>query len=502
MLRATKNRFGPVDELGFFAMSASGLREVRNPSAIFLARSPEPVPGSLVMVARDGGRPLLIEVQALVDRTRFATPRRVAQGVDANRLAMLLAVMSRHSGVALADHDVYVNLVGGLQISETATDLPLALALASSLRGVALDAHMVAFGELGLTGEVRPVPHGEERLRELHKHGYTRAILPRANAPRAGVDGLRLEPVSTLAEAPRRLRILVLSARAELAPRCASQLPGIWPHAARVRIALSIVCSTSNSSGPIRSEVPGSGMSSSFSSSRPLSVFGPRSGSCQPSDRLSARIVAPAIDEPGAAGLAVHVLVAEAARVGGEFPDDLLEQVLERDQTLDVAVFVDDEGVAAAIALELRQLLHQRGAGRHEVGLARRRQLDQPLARERAAREFLRGALHVQDADQVVEFAVVDRQARVRRLSQPLEHILPLAGHVDPGDVLALDHDVLDRDALEIEDRQQHLPVARRYQRARFADHGAQFLGPQGLARRAGRRAARTGRGTRRPRGS
>ncbi len=201
MLRATKNRFGPVDELGFFAMSGTGLREVRNPSAIFLARSPEPVPGSLVMVARDGGRPLLIEVQALVDRARFAAPRRVAQGVDANRLAMLLAVMGRHSGAVLADYDVYVNLVGGLQIGETATDLPLALALASSLRGEALDPRMVAFGELGLTGEVRPVPHGEDRLRELHKHGYTRAVLPRANAPRAGVDGLRLQPVSTLAEA-------------------------------------------------------------------------------------------------------------------------------------------------------------------------------------------------------------------------------------------------------------------------------------------------------------
>jgi len=201
MLRATKNRFGPVDELGFFAMSGAGLREVRNPSAIFLARGSEPVPGSLVMVARDGGRPLLIEVQALVDRTRFAAPRRVAQGVDANRLAMLLAVMSRHSAVALAEYDVYVNLVGGLEISETATDLPLALALASSLRGVALDMRMVAFGELGLTGEVRPVPHGEERLRELHKHGYDRAIVPRGNAPRAAVDGLRLHPVATLAEA-------------------------------------------------------------------------------------------------------------------------------------------------------------------------------------------------------------------------------------------------------------------------------------------------------------
>ncbi len=201
MLRASKNRFGPVDELGFFAMSAAGLREVRNPSAIFLSRNPQPVPGSLVMVARDGGRPLLIEVQALVDYTRFSSPRRVAQGVDANRLAMLLAVMSRHSGVGLSEHDVYVNLVGGLQIAETATDLPLVLALASSLKGEALDPTLVAFGELGLTGEVRPVPHGEERLRELRKHGYLRAIVPRQNAPRAGIDGIRVQAVSTVAEA-------------------------------------------------------------------------------------------------------------------------------------------------------------------------------------------------------------------------------------------------------------------------------------------------------------
>jgi DNA repair protein RadA/Sms len=201
MLRATKNRFGPVNELGFFAMSEAGLREVANPSAIFLSRHPQPVPGSLVMVARDGGRPLLIEVQALVDPSRYATPRRVAQGVDANRLSLLLAVMSRHSGLVLGNHDVYVNLVGGLQITETATDLPLALALASSLRGEPLAGTLVAFGELGLTGEVRPVPYGEERLRELHKQGYTRAILPRKNCPRAGVEGLTLQPVSTLAEA-------------------------------------------------------------------------------------------------------------------------------------------------------------------------------------------------------------------------------------------------------------------------------------------------------------
>ncbi len=201
MLRATKNRFGPVNELGFFAMSEAGLREVKNPSAIFLSRNPQPVPGSLVMVARDGGRPLLIEVQALVDRTRFAAPRRVAQGVDANRVAMLLAVMSRHAEISLSEHDVYVNLVGGLEIAETATDLPLALALVSSLRNVALPATLVAFGELGLTGEVRPVPYGEERLRELHKQGYRRAVVPRANAPRGGVEGLELLPVATLAEA-------------------------------------------------------------------------------------------------------------------------------------------------------------------------------------------------------------------------------------------------------------------------------------------------------------
>ena len=201
MLRATKNRFGPVNELGFFAMSDAGLREVRNPSAIFLSRNPQPVPGSLVMVARDGGRPLLIEVQALTDATRFSAPRRVAQGVDANRLSMLLAVMNRHSRLSPAEHDVYVNLVGGLTITETATDLPLALAIGSSLTGEALDATLVAFGELGLTGEVRPVPYGEERLKELQKQGYTRAIVPQQNAPRQAVPGLKVQAVATLAEA-------------------------------------------------------------------------------------------------------------------------------------------------------------------------------------------------------------------------------------------------------------------------------------------------------------
>jgi DNA repair protein RadA/Sms len=201
MLRATKNRFGPVNELGFFAMSEGGLKEVRNPSAIFLSRHPQPVAGSVVMVARDGGRPLLIEVQALVDRSGFGAPRRVAQGVDVNRVSMLLAILSRHAELPLADFDVFVNLVGGIDIAETATDLPLALALASSLRGRALPGAPVVFGELGLTGEVRPVAHGEERLRELVKLGYKRVILPRDNLPRSPPAGVVLQPVASLGEA-------------------------------------------------------------------------------------------------------------------------------------------------------------------------------------------------------------------------------------------------------------------------------------------------------------
>jgi DNA repair protein RadA/Sms len=201
LLRATKNRFGRVNELGFFVMDETGLKEVKNPSAIFLSRHPQPVPGSVVMVARDSGRPLLIEVQALVDRARSLAPRRVAQGVDANRLSMLLAILSRHADLSLADHDVFVNLVGGLNIEETATDLPLALALASSLRARALPAALVAFGELGLTGEVRPVAYGEERLRELAKLGFTHVILPRENLPREATAGLTLRGVSNIAEA-------------------------------------------------------------------------------------------------------------------------------------------------------------------------------------------------------------------------------------------------------------------------------------------------------------
>ncbi|MFO1511028.1 MAG: DNA repair protein RadA [Steroidobacteraceae bacterium] len=201
IVRAVKNRFGAVNELAFFVMGEEGLKEVRNPSAIFLARAAEPAPGSIVMVARDSGRPLLIELQALVDRMRFGAPRRVAQGLDANRLAMLLAILSRHAGVSLQEHDVFANVVGGLALAETATDLPLVLALASSLRDRPLPQALVAFGEVGLTGEVRPVAFGEERLREAAKQGFKVAVVPQGNVPRKAIEGLVVRGVSRVAEA-------------------------------------------------------------------------------------------------------------------------------------------------------------------------------------------------------------------------------------------------------------------------------------------------------------
>ncbi len=201
IVRATKNRFGAVNELGFFAMTEGGLREVRNPSAIFLARAAQPAAGSIVTVTRDGGRALLIELQALVDRMRFGAPRRIAQGLDANRLAMLLAVMNRHAGVSLQEHDVFVNAVGGVRIDETAWDLPVVLALASSLGERVIPGTRVAFGEIGLTGEVRPVAYGEERLQAARKQGFQSALVPRENAPRRPIDGLHVLPVARVEEA-------------------------------------------------------------------------------------------------------------------------------------------------------------------------------------------------------------------------------------------------------------------------------------------------------------
>jgi DNA repair protein RadA/Sms len=201
IVRATKNRFGAVNELGFFAMAESGLKEVRNPSAIFLSRAPEAAPGSIVTVTREGGRPLLIELQALVDRMRFGAPRRIAQGLDSNRVAMLLAVMNRHAQVSLQEHDVFVNVVGGIQISETGWDLPVVLALASSLSDRTVPNSLISFGEIGLTGEVRPVAYGEERLREAQKQGFKVAVVPRENMPRKPLDGLHVIPVARVGEA-------------------------------------------------------------------------------------------------------------------------------------------------------------------------------------------------------------------------------------------------------------------------------------------------------------
>jgi DNA repair protein RadA/Sms len=187
IVRAVKNRFGAVNELGVFAMGDNGLREVSNPSALFLSRHEQPVPGSVITVTRQGNRPLLVEVQALVDSAQAGNPRRVALGLEGGRLAMLLAVLHRHAGVALADQDVYVNVVGGMRISETAADLPMLLAALSSFRGKPLPRDLVAFGEVGLAGEIRPVQGGEERLQEAAKQGFNRAIVPEANRPRKSV---------------------------------------------------------------------------------------------------------------------------------------------------------------------------------------------------------------------------------------------------------------------------------------------------------------------------
>ncbi|MEO8808797.1 MAG: DNA repair protein RadA [Rhodanobacter sp.] len=202
VLRAFKNRFGAVNELGVFAMSDKGLREVPNPSAIFLSNHAGPTSGSAVMVTREGTRPLLVEVQALVDQSSLGNPRRVTLGLEQNRLAMLLAVLHRHGGVAAYDQDVFVNVVGGIRVQETAADLPVLLAVLSSLRDRPLPEQMVTFGEVGLSGEIRPVPNGEERLKEAAHHGFRRAIVPKANAPKkARVGDMDVVGVERLSEA-------------------------------------------------------------------------------------------------------------------------------------------------------------------------------------------------------------------------------------------------------------------------------------------------------------
>ena len=202
VIRAFKNRFGAVNEVGVFAMTDKGLKEVSNPSAIFLSGPIEQRSGSLVMVTREGTRPLLVEVQALVDQSSLGNPRRVAVGFDGNRLAMLLAVLHRHGGVAIYDQDVFVNIVGGIRATETAADLPVLLAVLSSFRDRASSVRTVAFGEVGLAGEIRPVPNGEDRLKEAATHGFQRAIVPKANAPKSGrVGDMEIVAVTWLNEA-------------------------------------------------------------------------------------------------------------------------------------------------------------------------------------------------------------------------------------------------------------------------------------------------------------
>lgn len=206
VIRAVKNRFGAVNEIGMFAMTEKGLREVSNPSAILLSRHAEPVPGSVIMVTREGNRPLLVEVQALVDESHGSNPRRVTLGLDQNRLAMLLAVLHRHGGIAMYDQDVFVNVVGGVRVTETGADLAVVLAALSSLRSRPLPRDLVVFGELGLAGEVRPVQGGEARLREALKHGFKQAVVPIANAPKGGLKGMEIHAVQRLSEALDVLR--------------------------------------------------------------------------------------------------------------------------------------------------------------------------------------------------------------------------------------------------------------------------------------------------------
>jgi DNA repair protein RadA/Sms len=201
VIRAVKNRFGAVNELGVFAMGDKGLQVVKNPSAIFLSKHPEPVSGSVIMITREGTRPMLVEAQALVDTSHLGNPRRVALGLEQNRLAMLLAVLHRHAGIAMFDQDVYINVVGGVRISETAADLPVLLAALSSFRDRPLPSDLVVFGEIGLAGEVRPVSNGEDRLQEAAKHGFKRAIVPHSNMPKKAIKNLRVDGVHRLHEA-------------------------------------------------------------------------------------------------------------------------------------------------------------------------------------------------------------------------------------------------------------------------------------------------------------
>ncbi len=206
VIRASKNRFGAVNELGIFAMTEKGLKTVNNPSALFLSNHQQAVAGSCVMVSWEGSRPFLVEVQALVDESHLGNPRRVAVGLDSNRLAMLLAVLHRHGGIATHDQDVFINVVGGVKIAETGADTATLLAIVSSLRNKALPEKLVTFGEVGLAGEIRPVLNGQERLKDAAKHGFQLAIIPKANAPKGHLPGLKILAVEHLSEVIQAIR--------------------------------------------------------------------------------------------------------------------------------------------------------------------------------------------------------------------------------------------------------------------------------------------------------
>ena len=200
-LRSHKNRFGAVNELGVFAMLEHGLKEVKNPSSIFLSRDDKARPGSVVMVVWEGTRPMLVELQALVDTSHHSNPKRVAVGMDQNRLAMLLAVLNRHGGLMTGDQDVFINVVGGIRVVETSADLALLFSIVSSFRDKALPTDLIVLGEVGLSGEIRPVPNGQERIREAAKHGFSRAIVPKGNKPKEAVAGMSIIAVDHLSEA-------------------------------------------------------------------------------------------------------------------------------------------------------------------------------------------------------------------------------------------------------------------------------------------------------------
>ncbi len=200
IIRSVKNRFGAVNELGIFAMTDRGLKEVTNPSAIFLSSHQDNTPGSIIMVTREGSRPLLVEVQSLVNSSHGQQPRRVTVGLENNRLAMLLAVMERYLGLATYDHDIFVNVVGGVRIGDTSADLPIVLSILSSLKNISMPEKLVVFGEIGLAGELRPVQGGQERLSEAAKHGFTRAVIPTANRPRKESLELQVDAITNLHE--------------------------------------------------------------------------------------------------------------------------------------------------------------------------------------------------------------------------------------------------------------------------------------------------------------